>query len=81
MFNRQDAHDSADRVAAMAHRRYGEYSSPHEVFGVLSEEMGEVEQAMHNNDWEGMRSECIDLAAVCLRFASEITIRESAKEL
>lgn len=71
----------AEDVASRAKQRYGPYSSPHEVLGVLQEEFKEVVDSAHANDWDAFRAELIDIAAVCLRCASERTKRESSGEV
>ena len=67
-------------VAAMAETafcKYGPYASPHEFLGVLDEELHELLTAIHANDWDEARREALDIAAVALKFASEITTRET----
>jgi NTP pyrophosphatase (non-canonical NTP hydrolase) len=71
------AHDVADN----AERRYGQYSSLHEVMGILEEEFLEAKQSLHKSDWDELRRELIDIAAVCLRAASEKTIRENKNQI
>jgi len=68
----------AAEVAENAESKYGEYASPHEVLGVICEEWNELQDAMHKSDYKHARQEAIDIAAVCLRFASETTRRERA---
>ena len=68
-------------IADRAEMRYGEYASLHEVMGVLEEEFLEAKQALHKSDWEELRSELIDIAAVCLRAASEKTTREKTNQI
>jgi hypothetical protein len=71
------AHDVADN----AERRYGQYASLHEVMGILEEEFLEAKQSLHKSDWAELRCELIDIAAVCLRAASEKTIRENKNQI
>jgi len=67
--------------AAKAAAHYGPYSSPHEVLGVLEEEFLELKQAIHANDWKAARAEAGDIAAVCIRFERESTIREDEGQI
>ena len=73
--------DEAIYVADGAESIYGPYASLHEVMGVLEEEFLEAKQALHKSDWEELRSELIDIAAVCLRAASEKTTREKTNQI
>ena len=49
---------------------YGPYTSSHEGLGVLTEEIRELENAIHGNDLESVRSEAIQVAAVAMRLAA-----------
>lgn len=59
-----------------AQERYGEFSSPHEVYGVLAEEMDELLSAIRTNLHSEARREAIQIAAVAIRFAEGLTTRE-----
>ena len=67
--------------ANTAKQHYGHYSSPHEVLGVIEEELYELKKAIHENDWVQARKESEDIAAVCIRFATETTKRELSGEM
>jgi NTP pyrophosphatase (non-canonical NTP hydrolase) len=73
--------DRAIKRGEKARSRYGEYASLHEILGVLEEEFLELKMACHKSDWQEMREEMIDIAAVCLRGAEEITTREKLKQI
>ena len=55
--------------AIEADRKYGEFSSAHEAYGVLAEEMLELLEAIRRNDPFGIRDEATDVAAVAARLA------------
>lgn len=52
--------------------KYGAFSSTHEALGVITEELHELIEAIHQNDPEAVRNEAIQLAGVCLRLADQI---------
>ncbi|MFI5401338.1 MAG: hypothetical protein ACHQ1G_00150 [Planctomycetota bacterium] len=54
-----------------ARAKWGAYRSTHEVYGVLSEEMEELLDAIHADDDRAARAEALQIAAVALRFAVE----------
>ena len=63
---------AADEIldeAAAAHRRYGSFTSSHEAYGVLAEEVAELLDAIRANKIESIRQEAIQVAAVALRLA------------
>ena len=68
-------------IADKAESRYGKYSSPHEVLGVIDEEYEEFKSEIHKNDFKRARQEALDIAAVCLRFYEETTAREDSKQI
>src|SRR2546425_12748778 len=55
--------------AEAAEARYGSFTSTHEAFGVLSEEVAELLQAIRANALESVRTEAIQVAAVALPLA------------
>ena len=60
------------QVAAEADRastRYGRFASSHEGFGVLSEEVAELLDAIRANDMTAIEHEAIQVSAVALRIA------------
>ena len=52
-----------------ANERYGPFTSAHEGYGVLAEEVAELLSAIHSNKRESVRSEAIQVAAVAWRIA------------
>ena len=65
----------------IARKKYGKYASPHEILGILTEEIHEATIELHANNWPRFREELLDIAAVCIRGASEITIREEIDQI
>ena len=47
------------------------YRSAHEAYGVIAEEVAEMFDAIRADDDKHARSEAIQVAACCLRFAAE----------
>jgi hypothetical protein len=64
----------ADRASAI----YGNFNSPHEVFGVLQLEMLELAEEIHVRNWHDAREEAIQIAAVAMRFVDKMTELERA---
>lgn len=56
----------------LARARYGEFSSTHEAYGVLAEEVDELLDAIRCNDAQWVIDEAIDVAAVAIRLANEV---------
>jgi hypothetical protein len=54
-------------------QRYGPFSSSHEALGVCVEEWDELRAAVHANDLEQTRHECLDLAAALIRWHDQLT--------
>lgn len=52
--------------------RYGGFASSHEMIGVAYEEWRELCNAVHCNNIQETREECLDLAAVLLRFVHQL---------
>lgn len=50
--------------------KYGDFTSTHEAYGVLAEEVAELLEAIRSNDRDSIRDEAIDVAAVAYRLAS-----------
>lgn len=50
-------------------QKFGDYTSSHEAYGVLAEEMGELLEAIRKNKSESVRHEAIQVAAVAMRLA------------
>ena len=59
--------------------RYGDFASTHEALGVASEEWDELREAIRSNDLQAVESECLDLAAVCIRLALSLRVSAQAK--
>jgi len=51
---------------------YGPFSSTHEGYGVLAEEVAELLDAIRVNDPEAIREESIQVAAVAMRIAGSL---------
>ena len=66
-----DAFALADIEARIdaADKRYGPFASAHEGLGVALEEWQELVEAVRSNSIIDVQSECLDLAAVCIRLA------------
>lgn len=60
--------DESEAAAA----KYGEFTSTHEAYGVLAEEVAELLDAIRSNKRFAIQREAIQVAAVALRFAQEI---------
>jgi len=60
------------RLAQKNVRRFRRFNSPHEVFGILSEEVKEFFDEVCKRDPSALRRELLDVAAVALRAASEL---------
>ena len=56
-------HKVSDRLKD---KGYGVYASPHEVHGLLSEEMQELNDAMGLKDKDQFEKELIDVAVICI---------------
>jgi hypothetical protein len=52
---------------------YGNFASSHEALGVCAEEWDELRAAVHANDIEQTRHECLDLAAALIRWHDQLT--------
>lgn len=61
--------DAIKREAMNAEKRFGPFKSTHEGFGVLSEEVMELLEAIRLNNRNCVRSEAIQVAAVAYRLA------------
>lgn len=62
-----------------ANKRYGPLASTHEGLGVALEEWDELKEAVRENDHEKIRNECLDLAAVLVRIAEDISHNKQTK--
>lgn len=79
MTNEEIAHrtmvDASDE-AARAQKKYGDFASMHEAYGVLAEEVAELFDAVrmgqaHPNRGARIEAEAIQVAAVALRIAAQ----------
>lgn len=68
----------------MAMEKFPKFNSAHEGFAVLAEEVDELWDHVKTNqkrrDVEGMRKECIQIAAMALRFAHECCDLDGGKK-
>ena len=55
--------------AQTAQERYGDFSSTHEAYGVLAEEVAELLEAVRSNDLLKIGHEARQVAAVALRLS------------
>ena len=56
-------------IARGADLKYGHFTSTHEAYGVLVEEVDELLDEIRSNNCEGVINEAIDVAAVAMRLA------------
>lgn len=79
-----DATAQAYREADQAMMNWPEFNSAHEAFAVLAEEVDELWDHVKTNqkkrDIEAMRKECIQVAAMALRFATEICNEKNGRK-
>lgn len=61
------------RTAGDAENRYGPFTSTHEAYGVLAEEVSELLDAIQRNNRVDIGSEGVDVAAVAYRLVKQIT--------
>ena len=59
-----------EKEIAGALAKYGDFNSPHEAFGVLLEEVLELQQEIKGHCWAKARKEAIQIAAVAIRLAA-----------
>lgn len=57
-----------------AAKRFGPFRSTHEGYGVLSEEVAELLEAIHANDLFRIRKESCQVAAVAIRIAHSLDV-------
>lgn len=60
--------------ADYAERRWGPFTSAHEGYGVLCEEVNELLDAIHANDREAVEREACQVSAVALRLAEACSL-------
>ena len=66
------------REIVEADARYGPFRSSHEGLGVLVEEMDELRAAIHANDLDAVQREACQVAAVAMRLAIAMNVKETA---
>ena len=66
-------------LIAKADKRYGNFTSTHEALGVCLEEWNELQDAIHANDIDAIRKECIDLAAPLIRLHDQLETCEALR--
>ena len=78
------AAEAAINEAKAAAEKWPKYSSAHEGFAVLLEEVDELKEHVWkqqtNRDLDEMRKEAIQIAAVALRFATEVCNEETGRK-
>jgi uncharacterized protein YabN with tetrapyrrole methylase and pyrophosphatase domain len=63
----------AELYRRLAEKGFGSFASSHEILGVLTEEMNELESAVHNNNQEQIEKELMDIVigaifgAICIK--------------
>jgi NTP pyrophosphatase (non-canonical NTP hydrolase) len=62
-----------------AHDRYGEFTSAHEGYGVLAEEMAELLDAIRSNTDVVVQIEACQVAAVATRIATSLTVESTLR--
>lgn len=60
------------REAGHAQDRYGDFTSTHEAYGVLAEEVSELLEAIRSNEMFSVEKEARQVAAVALRLAEHV---------
>lgn len=60
-----------EEEARRSYRRYGDYTSTHEAYGVLAEEVAELLDAICTNDLASIAREAIQVSAVAGRLAAQ----------
>jgi len=80
----KDVLEDVERELDTAMSNWPPFNSAHEGWGVLSEEVCElwehVKTKQKNRDLEAMRRECIQVAAMAVRFALEICNEERGRK-
>jgi NTP pyrophosphatase (non-canonical NTP hydrolase) len=65
-----DALVAIEAEAQLAHARYGNFTSSHEGYGVLAEEVKELLDAIQDNSIDDVRHEAMQVAAVAARIVA-----------
>jgi len=74
-----ESFEHIEKLIARANARYGPLASTHEGLGVALEEWDELREAVKSNDIHRVESECLDLAAVLIRMAEEISTNQQTQ--
>jgi NTP pyrophosphatase (non-canonical NTP hydrolase) len=64
--------------AKRARDRYGDFTSTHEAYGVLAEEVSELLDAIRANELDSVEKEAIQVAAVAMRLARQCATPSNA---
>lgn len=64
-----DVYEKIQDVVRGADLKYGQFTSTHEAYGVLAEEVAELLHEIRANNCDGVINEAIDVAAVAMRLA------------
>lgn len=75
----QDIESRTRKERDYAETKYGAFTSTHEGYGVLCEEVEELLQAIRDNNPEAVFTEAIQVAAVSQRIAECVMIPASRK--
>lgn len=75
----KESFEHIEKLIARANARYGQLASTHEGLGVALEEWDELREAVKSNDLHRVESECLDLAAVLIRMAEEISTNKQTQ--
>jgi len=76
---RLDVPEKIMREVETADRRYGDFTSSHEGYGVLAEEVAELLEVIRLNDAESIIDEACQCAAVATRLAASM-LNEATRE-
>lgn len=68
-----NVYDTVKAREQAARTKYGCYTSTHEAYGVLAEEVAELLDAIRSNRPDAVRREAIDVAACALKLAVDCT--------
>jgi NTP pyrophosphatase (non-canonical NTP hydrolase) len=72
--------DEVTEEICKADDRFGGFTSTHEGYGVLAEEVSELLEAIRSNKAESVRHEAIQVAAVAMRLAISCRDNEAFNE-
>ena len=78
-YRSEDIEWRTEKQREYAETKYGPFTSTHEGYGVLCEEVEELLQAIRNNNPEAVFAEAIQVAAVAQRIAECVTLPASRR--